>query len=150
MLRPRSMSSSLFKALLKHPDFSDAICELRAVESSVGMRDVFIRTIQDEHVPQAAREGTCRRLGHVTVDRAKSDSYTQTLPDSVRSKGLGDVKVIVERDKKKYWNMNMNYRNAESVWRRNIFVLVDVSEKETDQSPYYTSMLQYRTLSGAN
>lgn len=142
------------------------------MESSVGMRDVFIRTIQDEHVPQAAREGTCRRLGHVTVDRAKSDSYTQTLPDSVRSKGLGDVKVIVERDKvcidesqrtfeypdqtflvtsqKKYWNMNMNYRNAESVWRRNIFVLVDVSEKETDQSPYYTSMLQYRTLSGAN
>ncbi|KAK0450945.1 S-adenosyl-L-methionine-dependent methyltransferase [Armillaria borealis] len=32
------------KALFKHPDFSDAIRELRAVEPSAGMRDVFVKT----------------------------------------------------------------------------------------------------------
>ncbi len=44
------------KALFKHPDFSGAIRELRAVEPSAGMRDVFVKTVQDERA--SAREGT--------------------------------------------------------------------------------------------
>ncbi|KAG7452430.1 S-adenosyl-L-methionine-dependent methyltransferase [Guyanagaster necrorhizus] len=44
------------KSLLKHPDFSSAIKELRAVEPSAGMREVFVKTVQDERV--SAREGT--------------------------------------------------------------------------------------------
>ncbi|KAK0483705.1 S-adenosyl-L-methionine-dependent methyltransferase [Armillaria novae-zelandiae] len=44
------------KALLKHPDFSGAIRELRALEPSAGMRDIFTKTVQDERV--SAREGT--------------------------------------------------------------------------------------------
>ncbi|KAG7452431.1 S-adenosyl-L-methionine-dependent methyltransferase [Guyanagaster necrorhizus] len=44
------------KSLLKHPDFSSAIKELRAVEPSAGMREVFVKTVQDERV--SVREGT--------------------------------------------------------------------------------------------
>ncbi|KAK0210951.1 S-adenosyl-L-methionine-dependent methyltransferase [Desarmillaria ectypa] len=38
------------KALLKHLDFSGSIKELRAVEPSAGMCDVFVKTVQDERV----------------------------------------------------------------------------------------------------
>ncbi|KAK0239939.1 S-adenosyl-L-methionine-dependent methyltransferase [Armillaria nabsnona] len=44
------------KAFLKHPEFSGTVKELRAVEPSAGMRDVFIKTVQDDRV--SAREGT--------------------------------------------------------------------------------------------
>ncbi|KAK0459807.1 S-adenosyl-L-methionine-dependent methyltransferase [Desarmillaria tabescens] len=44
------------KALLKHPDFASSIKELKAVEPSAGMRDVFVKTVQDERA--SARDGT--------------------------------------------------------------------------------------------
>ncbi|KAK0463935.1 S-adenosyl-L-methionine-dependent methyltransferase [Desarmillaria tabescens] len=44
------------KALLKHTDFSSTIKELRAMEPSAGMRDIFVKTVEDERV--SVREGT--------------------------------------------------------------------------------------------
>ncbi|KAK0196911.1 S-adenosyl-L-methionine-dependent methyltransferase [Armillaria mellea] len=44
------------KSFLKHPEFSGTVKELRAVEPSAGMRDVFVKTVQDDRV--SVREGT--------------------------------------------------------------------------------------------
>ncbi|SJL00597.1 uncharacterized protein ARMOST_03910 [Armillaria ostoyae] len=44
------------KAFLKDPEFSGTVKELRAVEPSAGMRDVFVKTVQDDRV--SVREGT--------------------------------------------------------------------------------------------
>ncbi|KAI0670308.1 S-adenosyl-L-methionine-dependent methyltransferase [Trametes maxima] len=49
------------RALLAHPDWKDAIKELRAVEPSEGMRDVFTKTVADPRV--SAREGTFDTTG---------------------------------------------------------------------------------------
>ncbi|KAI8998570.1 S-adenosyl-L-methionine-dependent methyltransferase [Trametes punicea] len=49
------------RALLAHPDWSDAIKELRAVEPSEGMRDVFTKTVTDPRV--SVREGTFDTTG---------------------------------------------------------------------------------------
>ncbi|KAH9901007.1 S-adenosyl-L-methionine-dependent methyltransferase [Cubamyces lactineus] len=49
------------RALLAHPDWADSIKELRAVEPSEGMRDVFTKTVSD---PRASvREGTFDTTG---------------------------------------------------------------------------------------
>ncbi|OSC99079.1 S-adenosyl-L-methionine-dependent methyltransferase [Trametes coccinea BRFM310] len=49
------------RALLAHPDWSDAIKELRAVEPSEGMRDVFTKSVSDPRV--SVREGTFDTTG---------------------------------------------------------------------------------------
>lgn len=49
------------RALLAHPDWADAIKELRAVEPSAGMRDVFSKTVTDPRV--SVREGTFDTTG---------------------------------------------------------------------------------------
>ncbi|KAI0807512.1 S-adenosyl-L-methionine-dependent methyltransferase [Fomes fomentarius] len=49
------------RALLAHPDWADAIKELRAVEPSAGMRDVFSKTVTDPRV--SVRDGTFDTTG---------------------------------------------------------------------------------------
>ncbi|KAI0831377.1 S-adenosyl-L-methionine-dependent methyltransferase [Trametes gibbosa] len=49
------------RALLAHPDWTDSIKELRAVEPSEGMRKVFTDTVVDPRV--SAREGTFDTTG---------------------------------------------------------------------------------------
>ena len=49
------------RALLAHPDWADAIGELRAVEPSEGMRSVFSKTVLDPRV--SVREGTFDTTG---------------------------------------------------------------------------------------
>ncbi|KAK0503464.1 S-adenosyl-L-methionine-dependent methyltransferase [Armillaria luteobubalina] len=44
------------KAFIKHPEFFGTVKELRAVEPSAGMRDVFVKTVQDDRI--SVREGT--------------------------------------------------------------------------------------------
>ncbi|CDO69549.1 hypothetical protein BN946_scf184785.g54 [Trametes cinnabarina] len=44
------------RALLAHPEWTDAIKELRAIEPSEGMREVFSKTVTDPRV--SVREGT--------------------------------------------------------------------------------------------
>ena len=49
------------RALLAHPDWAESIKELRAVEPSEGMRDVFTKTVSDPRV--SVREGTFDTTG---------------------------------------------------------------------------------------
>ncbi|KAJ6596936.1 S-adenosyl-L-methionine-dependent methyltransferase [Mycena vulgaris] len=49
------------RAFLAHPEWASAIKELRAVEPSEGMREVFIKTISDDRV--SISEGTFQQTG---------------------------------------------------------------------------------------
>ena len=49
------------RALLAHPDWAGAIAELRAVEPSAGMREVFSKSVTDPRV--SVREGTFDTTG---------------------------------------------------------------------------------------
>ncbi|KAI0780852.1 S-adenosyl-L-methionine-dependent methyltransferase [Trametes elegans] len=49
------------RALLAHPDWTSAVKELRAIEPSAGMRDVFTKTVSDPRVSVA--EGTFDTTG---------------------------------------------------------------------------------------
>lgn len=46
------------RAFLAHPEWADAIKELKAVEPSEGMRDVFSKTVSDEKGRVSIIEGT--------------------------------------------------------------------------------------------
>ena len=49
------------RALLAHPDWKDSVAELRAVEPSAGMREVFTKSVVDPRV--SVREGTFDATG---------------------------------------------------------------------------------------
>lgn len=49
------------RALLAHPDWKDAVKELRAVEPSAGMRDQFTKTVNDSRASVA--DGTFDTTG---------------------------------------------------------------------------------------
>ena len=50
------------RALLAHPDWADTVKELRAIEPSAGMRDVFERSVSDPRVLGVV-DGTFDRTG---------------------------------------------------------------------------------------
>ena len=46
------------RALLAHPEWSDSVAELKAIEPSQGMRDVFSKTVVEVYPRVSIVEGT--------------------------------------------------------------------------------------------
>lgn len=120
------------RAILAHPDFSQVIAQLKAIEPSEGMRNVFAKQIQDARV--SVREGT---FAHApTVD----DNYADLVvvaqawhwcPDYAA--GVREISRMLKPEGVAFFIWNLEDREA-APW---VAQVRDAYEKHEQNTPQY-------------